>query len=82
MKNANKNRDPERAQKRALANARCAWRKMGTDSRAEFVRFMVENDKEERGQPGTARSTDLEDAMVEGSGLRVWFSWMNLEGGA
>ena len=42
MRDADKNRDPQRAQKRALADARCAWRKMGTSQRAEFVKFMVE----------------------------------------
>ena len=42
MKNADKDRDPARAQKRALSDARCAWRKMDTEQRAEFVRFMAE----------------------------------------
>ncbi|MBG95063.1 MAG: hypothetical protein CL793_07405 [Chloroflexi bacterium] len=42
MKNAEKNRDPERAQKRALSDARCAWRKMNDQQREKLVRFMCD----------------------------------------
>ena len=37
MKNAEKNRDPERAQKRAAADAKCAWRKMNESQRVDFL---------------------------------------------
>ena len=37
MKASEKNRDPERARKRAMTDARCAWRKMDPNQRAEFL---------------------------------------------
>jgi hypothetical protein len=64
---------------RRLADGRNAWRKMSNEQRAEFVRFMVENHKEERGTRGY---TGGYDTVVEGAGLRVWFGWKSLEGGA
>ena len=79
MKNSEKDRDPERAQKRALSDARCAWKKMGTDQRTNFVRFMVEHLKEESGSLGY---TGGHDHGLEGAGLRVWFGWASLEGGS
>ena len=75
MRDQDKNRDPERAQKRALADGRTAWRKMSADQRAEFVRFMVEHLKEERGNRGYAGG---HDHGLEGSGLRVWFGFKEL----
>ena len=41
MKNSEKNRDPERAQKRALADARCAWRKLSDEQRRDFLSFVI-----------------------------------------
>jgi hypothetical protein len=72
VKNAEKNRDPERAQKRAAADAKCAWRKMGKEQRVQFVRFMVENQKEESGSLGC---TEDQEHGFEDSELRVWFGW-------
>ncbi len=66
---------------RRLADGRNAWRKMNNEQRAEFVRFMVENHHSERGQLGYTGGTG-HDTTVEGSGLRVWFGWSSLEGGA
>ncbi len=40
MQDRNKNRDPARAQKRALTDARCAWRKMNDAQRGEFLRWI------------------------------------------
>lgn len=40
MKSADKNRDPERARKRASSDARCAWRKMGPQERIEFLEWL------------------------------------------
>ena len=37
MRDQDKNRSPERAQKRALADARCAWRKMHSNQREAFL---------------------------------------------
>jgi|ETNmetMinimDraft_30_1059905.scaffolds.fasta_scaffold11703_4 hypothetical protein len=42
MKDADKNRDPQRAQKRALADARCAWRKMDDEQRTTFLAWILE----------------------------------------
>jgi len=39
MKASDKNRDPERARKRAMADAKCAWRKMDEEQRYEFVEW-------------------------------------------
>lgn len=46
MKHSEKNRDPERARKRAVADLRCAVRKLGTAAAIEILREMV---REERG---------------------------------
>ena len=40
MQDKDKNRDPDRAQKRALADARCAWRKMNKDQREAFLAWI------------------------------------------
>jgi hypothetical protein len=41
MKASEKNRDPERAAKRAVTDARCAWRKMSPEARTEFIRTAI-----------------------------------------
>ena len=45
MKASEKNRDPERAAKRAQTDARCAWRKMTPAMRAEFLRWIKEQSR-------------------------------------
>lgn len=40
MKRSEVNTDPDRARKRALSDARCAWRKMSAEQRAEFLAWI------------------------------------------
>lgn len=42
MKNADKNRDPEKARARAMSDARCAWRKMDDKQRRTFLEWIGE----------------------------------------
>jgi len=42
MRDADKNRDPQKAQKRALADARCAWRKMGATQRNALLQWIAD----------------------------------------
>ena len=41
MRDQDKDRSPERAQKRALADGRTAWRKMSADQRTQFLQWIV-----------------------------------------
>lgn len=60
-----------------MNNAYCCnkWIKMTNSQRAEFVRFMVENQKEEHGSLG---HTENQEHGFEGAGIRVWFGWADL----
>ncbi len=40
MEDHKKNRDPARAQARAMTDARCAWRKMSDVQRVEFMTWI------------------------------------------
>jgi hypothetical protein len=56
MKRANVNKDPERARKRAMSDARCAWKKMDAEQRLEFLAWAREG---EPAQPITQESERL-----------------------
>lgn len=58
MKRSEVNKDPDRARKRARADLRCAWRKLGSDAPAVLADLLVQ-----LGPEGQAQASALLDLL-------------------